>query len=88
MPINGIPVDSQETEEKCSQCRNNLIIKVYLNLQSKERIFAITCGYCKTEPVEINRFNEKQNTSHLKEFLPKNQNQTFITGNPSKLKKK
>jgi len=86
MPINGIPVDSQETEEKCAQCKNNLTLKVYLNLQSKERIFAITCLHCKTVPVEINRFKDKQNNSQLKKFLPKKQ--TFITGNPSKKRNK
>lgn len=85
MPINGIPVDSQQTEEKCSNCNNNLTIKIYLNLQSKERIFAITCKQCKTEPVEINRFKDSKNSSQLKEYMPKKQ--TFITGNPSRKKK-
>ena len=85
MPINGIPVGSEKTEEICSQCRKNLVLKVYLNLQSKERIFAITCLHCKTAPVEINRFKDKQNASNLKEFLPKKQ--SFITGNPSKKRK-
>ena len=86
MPIDGIPVDSQETEEKCSQCRNNLTLRIYLNLQSKERIFAIHCKHCKTEPVEINRFSDKKNISQLNEFLPKKQ--TYITGNPSKKREK
>lgn len=84
--INGIPVDSQETEEICSQCRKNLIIKIYLNLQTKERIFAVTCTHCKTEPVEINRFSEKKNSSQLRDVIPKKQ--TFITGNPNKNRKK
>ena len=86
--INGIPVDSQETEERCSQCRKNLTIKIYLNLQTKERIFAVTCTHCKTEPVEINRFSEKENSSKLKlkEVMPKKQ--TFITGDPYKNRNK
>ena len=86
MPIDGIPVDTQETEELCAQCRKNLQLKIYLNLQSKERIFAIMCPHCKTEPVEINRFKQNQNSTQLKKFLPKKQ--TFITGNPSKKSKK
>ena len=84
--IDGIPVDSQETEEKCSQCRKNLTIKIFLNLQSKERIFAITCFHCKTEPVEINRFSEKQTKKQLNDYIPKKQ--TFITGDPYKKKNK
>ena len=83
--IDGIPVDSQETEERCSQCRKNLTLKIYLNLRTKVRIFAITCTHCKTEPVEINRFSEKDNSAQLRDVIPKKQ--TFITGNPNKKKK-
>ena len=83
MGIDGIPVDSQEMEELCGTCKKNLTLKIYLNLQSKERIFAIICPQCKTEPVEINRF--AQGKTQLKKYLPKKQ--SYITGNPLKKRK-
>ena len=80
MPIDGIPVDSKEIEELCSKCRKPLTLRTFLNLQRKERIFAIQCKNCRTEPVQINAFKEGQNSSQLKEYLPKEQ--TFITKKP------
>ena len=80
MPIDGIPVDSKEIEERCSKCRKPLTLRTFLNLQRKERIFAVQCKNCGTEPVQINSFKEGQNSSQLKEFLPKEQ--TFITKRP------
>ncbi len=80
MPIDGIPVDSKEIEERCSKCRKPLTLRTFLNLQRKERIFAIQCKNCGTEPVPINSFDERKNSNQLKEFLPKEQ--TFITKKP------
>ncbi|MHA2363322.1 MAG: hypothetical protein ACXAC7_05155 [Candidatus Hodarchaeales archaeon] len=79
MAINGIPVSSQEIEEKCGTCRSHLQLKTFLNLTTRERIFAITCPKCRTDPIPVKSLKEYQNSSHAKHILPKKPNRSFIT---------
>lgn len=71
MPIDGIHVDSSETEERCGNCRNYLQLQIYLNLTLKNRIFAISCLTCKTDPVVIQTVSMDKNVKELQSILPK-----------------
>lgn len=73
MPIDGLPVDSQELEERCGTCRTQLVMRTYLKLATKERVFAITCPKCKSEPVPVRTLAEYQNAQKMKDYVPKKQ---------------
>lgn len=77
--IDGIHVGTQEIEERCAKCNSYLKINTYLNLSTKERILAVTCSKCGTDPVAVKSLKENQNASQARDILPKTRRQTFIT---------
>ena len=80
MSIDGIHVDSIETEEQCGNCRNYLELQIYLSMARKKRIFAISCPTCKTDPVIIQTVGMDKTYSQLQAILPKRRKKPkFIT---------
>ena len=79
MGIKGIPVGQEEMEERCAKCKKQLLMLTFLDLSTKERIFAVKCKHCNTEPIEVNRIKEHENMTKLKNFKPKKTNFYYQT---------